>query len=197
MSGPDPFQLADLFRRVENIVRRGRVHALDAAAARVKVDLGEDVITAWLPFFALRAGQDRTWWAPSPGEQVVVFSESGDTANGVVLTGIYQAAHPQPGDDPAKALVRFKDGAAISYDHDAHTLTVDVVPQGGAITIKAAAKVIVQAPEALVDADRVDLGGEGGKRVARAGDRVEILSGSSAGLTGVIHEGSETVHAVD
>jgi len=197
MSERSPFDIADLFRRVENIVRRGRVHAIDPAKARVKVDLGDGVFTDWLPFFAIRAGQDRTWWTPSEGEQVVVFSESGDTANGVVLSGVYQANHPQPESDPAKALIRFKDGTVISYDHDAHTLTVDVSADGGAVTIQANAKVTVQAPQALVDATRVDLGGEGGKRVARMGDAVMITAGSSAGLNGVIHEGSEIVHAVD
>lgn len=197
MSERSPFDIADLFRRVENIVRRGRVSALDAAKGRVTVDLGDGVVTDWLPFFALRAGQDRTWWPPSKGEQVVVFSESGDTANGVVLTGVYQTDHPQPESDPAKALIRFKDGTAISYDHDAHTLTVDVNADGGAVTIQANAKVTVQAPQALVDATRVDLGGEGGKRVARAGDRVMIHAGPCAGLNAEIYEGSETVHAVD
>jgi len=197
MSGLDPFDLADFRRRVENIVRRGRVHSVDTAAARVKVDLGENLVTDWLPFFATRAGQDRTWWAPSLGEQVVVFSESGETTNGVVLTSIYQSDYPHPEHDAAKAVVRFKDGTVISYDHDANSFTIDVSPASGSITIKAGAKVTVRAPEALVDAARVDLGGENGKRIARVGDRVMINAGSSAGLNGVIHEGSEIVHAVD
>lgn len=128
------FAVADLFRRLENIVRRGRVEELDAANARIKARIGTNV-TGWLPWLALRASSDSAWHAPAVGEQILVLSESGDFNNGVALTGIYQAAHPAPSNNPAVKLDRFSDGAEVSYDKDAHRYTLDV-PAGGEILLR-------------------------------------------------------------
>ncbi|MDR2488296.1 MAG: phage baseplate assembly protein V [Desulfovibrio sp.] len=55
-----------------------------------------DVTTGWLPFAALRAGQDRTWHTPEPGEHVVVVCPCGDTKQGVVVGSVYRDPHPAP-----------------------------------------------------------------------------------------------------
>jgi hypothetical protein len=48
----------------------------------------------------------------------------------------------------------------------------------------------------IVESPNVQLGGEGGKRVARIGDRVNVGSGSSKGLWPIV-EGSSRVLAAD
>jgi phage baseplate assembly protein V len=52
--------------------------------------------------------------------------------------------------------------------------------------------ILVKSPKVLVDSDDVHLGGENGERVARVGDRVQVGSGSSAGLWPIV-EGSSKV----
>ena len=64
-------------RRLSNLVMLGQVAELDAKKARVRVQAGP-ILTAWLPFATVRAGLDRTWHAPEPGEQVVLVAPGGD-----------------------------------------------------------------------------------------------------------------------
>lgn len=54
----------------------------------------------------------------------------------------------------------------------------------------------VTAPKVVVLSDDVHLGAEGGPRVARIGDHVEVGAGSSAGLWPIV-EGSTRVRAAD
>ncbi len=53
-------------------------------------------------------------------------------------------------------------------------------------------RIEVEAPKVVVKSDDVHLGAEGGPRVARIGDRVNVGAGSSAGLW-PIEEGSSKV----
>lgn len=83
--------------------------------------------------------------------------------------------------------------------------------RGGILELLALSKVVINAPtsevnsqeatinattKAVVNSPAVELGGEGGKKVARVGDKVDVGSGSSAGLWPIV-EGSNTVKAVD
>ena len=54
-------------RRISNVALMGQVVALDTARARVRVQAGP-ITTGWLPFATVRAGLDRTWHPPEPGE---------------------------------------------------------------------------------------------------------------------------------
>jgi len=128
------FKLSDLYRRIENIVRRGRIAEVDADKARVRVSIGDNQ-TDWLPWLTFRAGLDRSWSAPSAGEQVLVLCESGDFNNGVVLFGIYQSAHPAPSNDPDETLTLFEDGAKFSYHKGTHAAEV-TLPDAGEIMLR-------------------------------------------------------------
>jgi phage baseplate assembly protein V len=126
--------MTDAERRIANIVIMGRIAELDAAGARVRVTTG-DITTGWLPFATVRAGQDRTWHAPEPGEQVVVVCPCGDTNQGVVVGSVYRDAHPAPGDTEETSRTVFKDGAVLEYDREQHKHLLDV-PAGGSITLR-------------------------------------------------------------
>lgn len=127
------YKFSELLRRIENIVQRGVIVAVDTGAARVRVALGANE-TDWLPWLTLRAGTDRTWWAPDEGEQVIVFSESGDFNNGFVLPASYSDAHPAPENDPHVAEILFGDGAILTYDKGSHTLDI-TLPDAGEISL--------------------------------------------------------------
>ena len=174
------FEFSDLERRVAMLIRYGTVAEADYAAARVRVAMGA-AVTDWLPWITLRAGNDRTWWAPEVGEQVLLLSPSGDTGQGVVLGSIYQSAHPGPGASPDIDRRAYADGAVIEYDREAHRLHALIpgdavlevsrdatVLAGGSIVATATAKVEITAPQIVLNGEiflngpLVQGGGSGG-----------------------------------
>jgi phage baseplate assembly protein V len=122
------FEIAELSRRLANLVMLGKVVGVDHVAACVKVKVGE-LVTAWRPWLALRAGGDRDWHPPEAGEQVVLLSPNGDPAQSVILVGLYQDASPAPSDDPDIHLIQYADGAQISYDRKQHKLSATLPAQ--------------------------------------------------------------------
>ncbi|MBB4287747.1 phage baseplate assembly protein V [Roseospira goensis] len=123
LGGQRGFTQAETSRRLGNIVRLGRVVALDAPAARVKVEtLGN--VTTWLPWLTHRAGPDVTWWAPEPGEQVVVLAPGGELDQAVALPALYQTRHPAPADRPTVHRTVYDDGTTVEYDRVARVLRV-------------------------------------------------------------------------
>ena len=138
MTGDDhqDFRLVELTRRVANIVRLGTVEEVDGGSARVRVRYGETALSRWLPWVTARAGEDRSWWAPEVGEQVLILAPSGDLAKGIVVAGVYRSEHPAPESDPDKHAIHYSDGAVIEYDRSAHRLKADL-PEGGGAKVTA------------------------------------------------------------
>lgn len=119
------FELTDIARRLANVVRVGVISEVDFVAARVTVSIG-NILTAPLPWLTERAGVDRSWWAPSIGEQVLVLSPSGDLAQGIVLPGIYQTSNPAPATNGDIHRTVYQDGSVVEYDRGAHQLRASV-----------------------------------------------------------------------
>jgi len=129
------FTVAELERRMANMIRIGTIASVDVDAARCRVKLGE-LITGDLPWLTAHAGETRSWAAPSVGEQVLVFSPFGDIAQGVVLPSLYQQAHAAPSADPAEQLSQFEDGAVTSYNSTTHRLSA-LLPAAGVVHLVA------------------------------------------------------------
>lgn len=113
--------IAELSRRLENIIRFGTIAEVNHAARRVRVDSGE-LRTAWLKWQTGRAGNARTWSPPSLGEQVMILSPSGVLENGIVVPSIYCDDNDAPSSSASEHVFAFPDGARISYDHDSGAL---------------------------------------------------------------------------
>jgi phage baseplate assembly protein V len=112
--------LADLARRIENLIRIGTIAEVDVAdpkAPRVRVKDGE-LLTGWLPFGAMRAGTARVWSVPTVGEQVMVFSPCGDLASAVVFGSLYCAIDPAPSTDLHEHIIDFADGTRMSHNDE-------------------------------------------------------------------------------
>lgn len=120
---------AALSRMLENLIRLGVIAEVQMVPPRVKVKTGE-LITAWLPWLALRAGSDREWDPPTVDEQVILFSPSGQLANGVVITGLPSDHIPANGDRPGLHRRTYADGAVIEYDSVAHHLNATLPDSG-------------------------------------------------------------------
>lgn len=121
--------LADIIRRLENLIRAGTIAEIDPELPRCRVKSG-GLMTGWLPFLALRAGEDSEWDPPSINEQCLVLSPSGNPAQGFVIYGLYSDRFPAPDNSLTRHRRRYRDGATIDYDTATHTLTA-TLPDGG------------------------------------------------------------------
>lgn len=110
----------DLLRRLDNLLRLGTVAEIDLVNARVRVQSGE-ILTDFLPWFTLRAGTTQSWSAPTVGEQCLVLAVGGELTMGVVIVGLY--ASNAPSNNADEHLVKFPDGAEISYNHSSGHLS--------------------------------------------------------------------------
>lgn len=109
------------------------------------------------------------------GQIVGVVNPSGDPRQGFMIRGGYSGDHKSPNDNMD----------ANVFDDAGVRLEV----KDGILHVSANSKVVVNAPS-------VELGGEGGKPVARVGDMVDVKTGSSAGLWPIV-QGSSVVSAAD
>jgi len=151
--------VAELVRRVEeterrlaNVMRPGRIAQVDAGKGLVKLayakdEAGADVISPWVPWVE-RAGGIKTWTPPSVGEQVLMFSPSGDiSGHSWALPGGFSRANPQPHDTGGEHKMTNGD-TSVLITGDRIELTATTIVLSGA----------------------VHLGGEGGALVHRKGD---------------------------
>lgn len=135
-------QLNDMMRLLNNIVRIGKVSAVDLDNARCRVATGNNN-TAWLPWLTSRAGRSRSWWAPSVGEQVLLLSMGGELNTAFVLPAIFSDANPAPSASADAVHLNFPDGAVLEYEPASGALTVTGVKTA---VLNAAEKVSATAP---------------------------------------------------
>ncbi|WP_264735495.1 phage baseplate assembly protein V [Wolbachia endosymbiont (group A) of Rhinocyllus conicus] len=148
------FAIAELNRRLANIIRIGLVKEVDYEKARVRVKVGE-FLTDWLPWITTRAGEDRSWFSPDIDEQVMVLSPYGELSLGVVLPAIYQQKYFPSECRKDAHILEFKDGTKLSYDKENHHLEIEVVDK---ITLKVGKSSIEMTKEGIkLKGRRVDL----------------------------------------
>ncbi|STQ89292.1 phage baseplate assembly protein V [Iodobacter fluviatilis] len=136
-------QTAEHSRILESLIRIGTVAEVDHTNALCRVQSGE-LLTDWLPWLTPRAGKVRIWSPPSVGEQVILFSQSGEVGAGVVLPGLFSDAMPAPSSAATVTCVAFPDGALLSYNHDSGALSVTGIKTA---LIQASDSVTVDCPE--------------------------------------------------
>ncbi len=147
------FRLTELERRLANMFRAGRIASVDPGAARAVVISGdpdgEHITTPPRPWLSSRAGADREWWAPEPGEQVLLLCPSGDPAQAWILPAAFSNANPANGDRASVHRTTYKDGAVVEYDREAHKLTA-TLPEGGTAEVTASGGVTVTGPVHII-----------------------------------------------
>lgn len=137
------FQAAEAERRAASMVRVARVVSVNPAKARARVTFGGETESADIPFMAMRAGTARVWAPPAVGEQVWVLSESGDTAQGVILGAAFQDKVPAPSSAGEAVEIHLGDASlvmlpdSLALNVGGVTLTVSnggVAIDGGSVT---------------------------------------------------------------
>lgn len=170
--------IATLARLLENLIRFGTIEAVQMQPPRVKVKSG-NIITTWRPWLALRAGDDRDWDPPTLGEQCVLFSPSGNLAQGIVLTGLFSDLITANGDREGLHRRTYRDGAVIEYDSIAKHLratlpgTAELTAQGNvSITTQAALSAMATGDITITSAANITI--EAAGTVAIKGAKVEL-----------------------
>lgn len=116
-------------RMIAGLIIPCRVVAVDLAAAMVRVSDGGDWTSAWVRWHSQGAGKARHWRAPGLGEQGVLFSPSGNPAQGTFVPGLYGNAGSQPDNRDHVEVWRFDDGGSLLYDWKAKRYQI-TVPSG-------------------------------------------------------------------
>ena len=188
-------QQPDMNRRMANFIRLGAVAEVDVTNAKVRVQAG-DMLTDWLPWIVARAGEDRTWWAPDVGEQVVLLSPSGEMNQAVVLGSIYQDKHKPPSNDADISRTEWKDKGFIQYNRKTHEYELNV-PADGTIKINiGGTKLTMKGDSATLDSGKLTINAETtvtGPFIYTAGMTGSGgLGGASATITGnMVHNGGD------
>lgn len=115
--------IADLRRRLDNMIRLGTIAQVDHAKALCRVQSGA-ITTGWLPFFTRRAGTTNEWDPVSQGEQCTVLSPSGELAQGVVLVGLYSSANPPQSSSPDVHRIQWANGDFLEHNAATGALTL-------------------------------------------------------------------------
>ncbi|MDW2633109.1 phage baseplate assembly protein V [Citrobacter portucalensis] len=108
-------QLTEIMRLITNLIRTGTVTEVDRDNWLCRVKTGE-LETNWINWLTLRAGNSRTWWKPSVGEQVVLFSLGGNLETAFALPAVYSNQFPPPSDSEDGSVTEYPDGGWFEYE---------------------------------------------------------------------------------
>lgn len=137
------FSIAELQRRIENLVRVGTIEAADYSGhtPKCRVRMGE-LLSDWIPMSQPRAGGNRVFQAFEVGEQVLLAAPGGDFAQAVVLASVNQSGVPAAASHPDIHRIDYGNGDFIEHDRASGTLTLQLQ---GDLTIRVVGNVAIQA----------------------------------------------------
>lgn len=115
-------EIVQLIHTLNNLIAFGRVIEVQGPTARVRVREMEP--EQFFPCMAMRAGDDRTWWSLSEGEQVLMVCPSGNLENAVIIGSLNQKDFPPPETDPNIVRHDFSDETYFSYDKSQGVMTL-------------------------------------------------------------------------
>lgn len=127
---------------LKNLIRVGRVSSINPgnATARVVFADRQNMVSYDLPVIVRQSLQNKDYYMPDVGEQVLCLFLPSGNAQGFCLGSFYSDADQPPVSDPNKRHVTFGDGTRVEYDRGTHTLTINAQ---GPVNIIAAGNVNV------------------------------------------------------
>ncbi|EHJ7893612.1 phage baseplate assembly protein V [Escherichia coli] len=108
-------QLTEIMRLITNLIRTGVVTEVDRENWLCRVKTGE-LETNWISWLTLRAGNARTWWRPSEGEQVVLLSLGGNLETAFALPAVYSNQFAPPSTSADACVTEHPDGGWFEYE---------------------------------------------------------------------------------
>ncbi|QCT18524.1 phage baseplate assembly protein V [Jejubacter calystegiae] len=149
-------QLTEIMRLITNLIRTGIVLEVDRKNWLCRVKTG-DLETNWISWLTLRAGGARTWWCPSPGEQVVLLSMGGNLETAFALPAIYSDQFAAPSDSEAGSVTAYPDGGWFEYEPATGRWYVKGIKS---MVIEAADNITLKTGEFVVEAGRTRINSE-------------------------------------
>jgi phage baseplate assembly protein V len=151
--------IAEIRRRLDNMIRSGTIAAVDHGDPEqgrlpcCRVQTGK-ILTGWLPFFTVRAGNTNEWNPVSVNEQCTILSPSGDLAQGQVLVGLYSAANPPCSNVPAVHRVEWANGDYVEHNAQSGAYSLKLT---GHVQIDAASLTIQCSGAVKINGATIDL----------------------------------------
>lgn len=142
-------QLTEIMRLITNLIRTGTVTEVDRDNWLCRVKTGE-LETNWINWLTLRAGNSRTWWKPSVGEQVVLFSLGGNLETAFALPAVYSNQFPPPSNSEDGSMTEYPDGGWFEYEPETGRWYVRGIKS---MVIEAADNVTFKTENFVVEAD--------------------------------------------
>lgn len=109
-------------RSVAGLIRAATVTAVDPATGRAKVTFGGETDSTWLPWVSPGAGTVKIWSPLAVGEQVLVASPGGDTAQGVIVGSLFSSGNGSPSVNGGEFKMTLG-GSSLSITADAITIS--------------------------------------------------------------------------
>lgn len=165
-------------------LRVGLVTEQDVSGCRVRVKFPDrDQLTSWwLPVVVPKTQNDKAYYLPDMGEQVVCLMDSYDE-DGFVLGAIYSSADTTAAGMTADKLNwTSKDGASLGYDRAAHQLSVSL-PESGSVNISTPSSGSVGI--SLASSGSVNVAASGASIVIDTSGNVTITAAGTIALGGV------------
>jgi phage baseplate assembly protein V len=143
-------EIAELKRRLGNLIRLARVTEINGKDGTVKVafaldDKGNDVVAGDLRW-AMRAGSQKEWDPPAVGEQVVMISPGGDLSLlSWVMPGGFTQEKPKNDSRPGVYRRNLGDDSYLEQTSDATTIKAPKIlfnPGGGSTPAPAPAPTV-------------------------------------------------------
>lgn len=169
-------QLTEIMRLITNLIRTGVVTEVDRENWLCRVKTG-DLETNWISWLTLRAGNARTWWKPSEGEQVVLLSLGGNLETAFALPAVYSNQFAPPSTSADACVTEHPDGGWFEYEPATGRWYVRGIKS---MVIEAADNITMKTSEFVLEANRTRINSEvvinGGVIRARSADFRETLN---------------------
>jgi phage baseplate assembly protein V len=162
--------------------RVGIVQAQDVPNCRVRVIFPDrnQMVSWWLPIIRQGTQNDKDYWIPDIGEQVVCLMDEHDE-DGAVFGSIFSSADTTPsGATGDTRILAPKDGAVFSYNRATHALNVSL-PNGGTVTVTA-------------NGATIEIDSSGVIHLISAGDIPLVTSSHSDSVNGIINTYNSHTH---
>lgn len=161
----------DKDRRNRGGIRMGKVSQHSECKQLIKVKFGENE-TPFIQWFAVYCGDVAEYRLPSIGEKALLLNYGGgdSSAMSIALVGIPSAKFPLPSNNPDLTVRVYPDGTSVTYDHQAHHLTVSIA--GGEATLIAPKQITCDTKLLHVTGDIKSDGDITDKKRSMAADRV-------------------------
>lgn len=117
--------------KTKNLIRSGQVSSINQKTGAVKVTFSDkdDMLSAELPVLNRGSANNKDYWLPDIGEQVVcIFAPNSKNLSCGWVLGSYfsETAPPQVADNDIRRM-DFSDGTYVEYNRATHELNINCV----------------------------------------------------------------------